>query len=354
MINLGILCGGNSAEHEISLLSAKNVLDAVDRSRFSPVIIGIEKSGRWLLENENDFLINPGDPRNVRLNPSGIPVTLAPASGGRLWFADAGQDAARHVAPLDVILPILHGPFGEDGTVQGLLKLAGVPFAGAGVLGSAVGMDKDVSKRLVRDAGLPGCSFFAATAKNLSSFKETTSRLGLPFFVKPANMGSSVGVFKVHNETEWRNAVKEAFFYDVKLIFEEFIAGREIECAVLDVPGAEPIASVLGEVRPLHEFYSYDAKYLDDNGAALDIPARLPAELSEKIRTMAAAVFKTLCCEGLARVDFFVTKDEKIFVNEINTMPGFTRISMYPKLFAECGIDYTNLISRVIDNALKK
>lgn len=347
-MKVGILCGGQSAEHEISLLSAKNVLDAIDRSRFEPVIIGIEKSGRWLLEEPRDFLIHPDDPRRVALNPHGVPVTLVPGAGGRLCFLEEHHDDVI----LDVIFPILHGPFGEDGTVQGLLKLAGVPFAGAGVIGSAVGMDKDVAKRLMRDAGLCVGKFLTVTAAQLPRYDDIVSRLGVPFFVKPANMGSSVGVRKVHSQTEWQDAIREALRYDTKVIIEEAIEGREIECGVLD--GDTLTASLPGEVRPVYEFYSYDAKYLDDNGAALEIPAKLSPDTTQRVRDSALTVFRTLCCEGLARVDFFVTAANEIYVNEINTMPGFTRISMYPKLFSVCGIDYTSLITRLIENAVAR
>ncbi|MDR1430489.1 MAG: D-alanine--D-alanine ligase, partial [Spirochaetaceae bacterium] len=244
-------------------------------------------------------------------------------------------------------------PFGEDGTAQGLLKLAGLPFVGAGVLGSAVGMDKDVMKRLLRDGGLPIGKFIVARAHEaFPDFDKVSSEIGLPFFVKPANMGSSVGVSKVHNRGEYLASLKEAFEYDLKILLEEFIPGREIECSVLG--NETPLASLPGEVRAAGEFYSYDAKYLDENGAALDIPAKIPADKIKEIQNLAVKTFQVLACEGLGRVDFFMKPDGSILVNEINTMPGFTKISMYPKLWEASGLSYTELIDRLIGLAVSR
>jgi len=345
-ITVGIIFGGKSAEHEVSLQSAKNVYDAIDRGRYNPVLIGIDKNGVWRSTGDSLSLLNSGDPRRISLNTSGDPVTLKPAGAGVL-STQAGPGVK-----LDVIFPILHGPLGEDGTVQGLLKLAGVPFVGSGVLGSAVSMDKDVMKRLFRDAGLPIGKFLSFRSREkLPSFAEIESALGCPFFVKPANMGSSVGINKVRNETEYTNAVKEAFQYDVKIIIEEFIPGREIECAVLG--NENPATSIPGEVIPTHEFYSYDAKYIDENGARLEIPALVDGDCQKRIQALAIKAFQTLYCEGLSRVDFFLKENGEVLLNEINTMPGFTKISMYPKLWEASGIGYTELISRLIELALK-
>jgi D-alanine-D-alanine ligase len=352
-INVGILFGGKSAEHEVSLQSAKNVFDAINREKYTPILIGIDKTGRWLLNNESKFLLDSGDPRKIRLDQAGKPVALVPECNGALSLLPGQGDSRK----LDVIFPILHGPFGEDGTVQGLLKLADIPFVGAGVLGSAAGMDKDVMKRLLRDAGLPIGAFISLRSHEaVPDFAQVTAKLGLPFFIKPANMGSSVGVSKVHSEDEYRAAVRNAFVYDRKIILEEFIKGREIECAVLG--NEEPRASVPGEVIASHdhEFYSYDAKYLDENGAALRIPAQLPPETVQKIQDLAVRTFKVLECEGLGRVDFFLREDGPgtVIVNEINTMPGFTRISMYPKLWGASGISYADLIDSLITLAVKR
>ncbi|MDR2576296.1 MAG: D-alanine--D-alanine ligase [Treponema sp.] len=346
-ITVGIIFGGKSAEHEVSLQSAKNVYDAIDRNKFDPVLIGIDKNGVWRSMGGSLSLLNSGDPRRISLNPDGIPVTLGPASGGLLSAKSAEGPK------IDVIFPILHGPLGEDGTVQGLLKLAGVPFVGSGVLGSAVGMDKDVMKRLFRDAGLPIGKFLTFKhSEKLPPFAEIEAALGSPSFVKPANMGSSVGVSKIRSEAEYENAVKEAFKYDVKIIIEEFIPGREIECAVLG--NENPTASIPGEVIPSHEFYSYDAKYIDENGARLEIPAKIDDDCKRRVQELAVKAFQTLCCEGLSRVDFFLKEDGGILINEINTMPGFTRVSMYPKLWEAGGIGYTELITRLIELALQK
>jgi D-alanine-D-alanine ligase len=348
-IRVGILFGGKSAEHEVSLQSAKNVFDAIDREKYTPILIGIDKSGKWLLNDESKFLLNADDPQRISLNLSSDSVALIPQSGGII----SNLSSPREEKAVDVVFPILHGPLGEDGTVQGLLKLADLPFVGAGVLGSAVGMDKDVMKRLLRDAGIPIGKFMVLKSHETPPpFKTITDKLGLPFFVKPANMGSSVGVSKVHNEGEYTAALESAFVYDVKAVREEFIRGRELECSVLG--GETPAASLPGEVVSTHEFYSYDAKYLDEKGAVLEIPAKLPAETVREIQELAVKTFQTLACEGLARVDFFLESGGGILVNEINTMPGFTRISMYPKLWEASGVSYTDLIDTLIELAIRR
>jgi D-alanine-D-alanine ligase len=329
-IRVGIIFGGKSAEHEVSLRSAKNVVEALDKSKYEPVLIGIEKSGKWQL--------------------GGKSVALLPEGGGKIESIEKheGHDDKK----IDVVFPILHGPFGEDGTVQGLLKLANIPFVGAGVLGSAVGMDKDVMKRLLRDAGIPIGKFVVAKEGDVPGYKKVTKELGSPVFVKPANMGSSVGVSKVKNEKEYREAIRKAFEYDRKVLVEENIEGREIECSVLG--NEDPKASVPGEVIPRHDFYSYEAKYIDENGAALEIPAKLPKSVVKKIQAIAIKTFRVLECEGFGRVDMFLKKNGEILVNEINTIPGFTSISMYPKLWEASGISYKELIDRLIQLALER
>jgi len=348
-LKVGILFGGKSAEHEVSLQSAKNVYDAIDRDKYEPVLIGIDKEGRWLLSEESRFLLDAEDPRHIRLNPSSDVVALVPHGKGTI----ENLSDAKNGKTIDVVFPILHGPFGEDGTVQGLLKLADVPFVGAGVLASAVGMDKDVMKRLLRAANLPIGKFRSFRSGELiPDYKALCAELGSLLFIKPANMGSSVGVSKVHAKEEFLPALNKAFEYDTKVIIEEFIQGRELECSVLG--NSEVEASVPGEVKPNHEFYSYDAKYIDEKGAVLVIPAEVSAETSKRVRELAIEVFIALCCEGLARVDFFLKEDGSIIVNEINTMPGFTRISMYPKLWEASGVSYTELIDRLIRLALER
>jgi D-alanine-D-alanine ligase len=342
-LNVGILFGGKSAEHEISLLSARNVYEALDKEKYNPVLIGIDKQGRWHLNRESRFLPDSGDPRLIRLDEAGSPAAIFPSSGGIL----TGQ------IRVDVAFPILHGPMGEDGTIQGLLKLADIPFVGAGVLGSAAGMDKDVMKRLLRDGGVPIGDFICLRSwEKTPEFDQTAARLGLPFFVKPANMGSSVGVHKIHSPEEYLPGIANAFKYDSKIVIEEFIPGRELECAVLG--NEAPQASVPGEIKSSHEFYSYEAKYIDENGAVTEIPAKIPEGTAERVRELAVKTFKILECEGLGRVDFFLKDSGEIIVNEINTMPGFTRISMYPKLWEASGVSYTELIDRLIILALER
>lgn len=347
-LNVGIIFGGKSAEHEVSLRSAANVVAALDRKKYRPVLIGIDKKGRWRRDDEALALLLSGERIGATVAARGDRVALVPQAEGIL----ANFNRPRSHERLDVIFPVLHGPFGEDGTVQGLLKLADVPFVGAGVLGSAVGMDKDVQKRLLREAGLPVGKFLALRAPREGNFAAAVRRLGLPFFVKPANLGSSVGVSKVRDERGFRRALKTAFAYDRKVLVEEFIDGREIECAVLG--NERPLASVPGEVVVNDDFYSYAAKYLDENGARLEIPAQLPAALAKKIRGLAVRVFSVLEAEGLARVDFFLKKNGAVVVNEINTLPGFTSISMYPRLWQASGVSYSELIDRLLGLARER
>jgi D-alanine-D-alanine ligase len=352
-INVGIIFGGKSVEHEVSLQSAKGVYDAIDREKYNPILIGIDKSGRWLRGGGSRFLLNADDPKKISLDPSGSPVALIPQSRGALSVPETGAGASAE--KVDVAFPVLHGAFGEDGTVQGLLKLADIPFVGSSVLGSAVGMDKDVMKRLLRDAGIPVGKFLVLrdreAASGTAAFDGAAEALGLPFFLKPANMGSSVGVCKVHGREEYQAGVAEAFSYDTKVILEEYIRGRELECSVLG--NEEPAASVPGEVISAHDFYSYDAKYLDEHGAALEIPAKVPEEIKTRVQSLAVETFRVLCGEGLARVDFFL-RENTVLVNEINTMPGFTRISMYPKLWEASGLSYTALLDRLIELAIRR
>lgn len=349
-ITVGILFGGKSAEHEVSLQSARNIVEAIDKTKYNVVLIGIDKTGKWLLNKDTSkFLLNSQNPKLIALNKeNGTAVSLIPQSNGSLSLERSSEDAGK----IDVVFPILHGPFGEDGTVQGLLKLAGVPFVGASVLGSAVGMDKDVMKRLLRDAKIPIGKFLVLRDGEKISFNTVAKTLGLPFFVKPANMGSSVGVNKVSNAKEFSKAIAEAFLFDHKVLLEENIVGREIECSVLG--NDKPIASTVGEIIVHKDFYSYEAKYIDEQGASLAIPAKLSKQTIKEVQKLAVATFKALGCEGLGRVDFFLKKNGKILVNEINTMPGFTSVSMYPKLWEKSGIPYAKLIDMLIALALER
>jgi D-alanine-D-alanine ligase len=348
---VGIIFGGKSAEHEVSLQSAQSILAALDPERYEAVLIGIDKTGRWALYDQARYLLNSDDPDRIQLQVSPQTVAVIPGAQERRVVHLAGRQLGEAI---DVVFPVLHGPFGEDGTVQGLLKLANLPFVGAGVLGSAVGMDKDVMKRLLRDAGVPVGKFLTVSARlrDRITFEQVERALGMPCFVKPANLGSSVGVSKVSHPKELAAALDEAFRFDTKVLIEEFIDGREIECAVLG--NDAPIASCPGEIIPTHEFYSYDAKYLDEHGASLRIPAELDEATTRRVQELAIRSFEVLCCEGMARVDCFLRPDGEVLVNEINTIPGFTKISMYPKLWEASGIPYRQLVERLIALAMER
>lgn len=346
-ITVGLLFGGKSSEHEISLLSAKNVIEALDRNKYDLVLIGIDKNGRWLSASESLSLLDGVSLPVASSAKNG--VALLPDSQGELIDFSANSARKR----VDVVFPVLHGASGEDGTVQGLLKLAGLPFVGADVLGSAIGMDKEVMKRLLKEAGLAIADFLALRKwQTAPDYDEVIKKLGENFFVKPANSGSSVGISKVHSREEYDQALVAAFLYDNKVLLEAGIKGREIECAVLG--NESPQASVPGEIIPQHEFYSYEAKYFDEKGALLEVPAKLDSELAKEISALAVRVFEVLSCEGLARVDFFLTDAGQILVNEINTLPGFTAVSMYPRLWQASGIGYGELIDALIDLAMAR
>jgi D-alanine-D-alanine ligase len=354
-IRVGVLFGGKSAEHEVALQSAKNIVEAIDKDKYEVTLIGIDKQGQWHLQDSAEFLLNAGNPATIALNVTSETLAVVPATQISQQLVSVTDHQS--VETLDVVFPVLHGPFGEDGTVQGLLKLAGIPFVGASVLGSAIGMDKDVMKRLLRDAGIPTARFlvFDYASRNDIYFDDVVSAIGLPCFIKPANLGSSVGIHKARNGQEFTEAINDAFQYDVKILIEEAIQGREIECSVLG--NENPMASVPGEIvtdKTKHEFYSYEAKYLDEHGAALKIPAELPEHLVRRVQELSVKAFKTLCCEGMARVDCFLTDDRQVVINEINTIPGFTKISMYPKLWEASGISYPELIDRLIQLAIQR
>lgn len=346
-LRVAILFGGKSAEHEISLISARNIVDAMDKNKYEVVAIGIDKQGRWHLDESARLLLGKSATK-VEYRDAQNAAAIMPGDSATPMVRPTGAG----LGAIDVVLPILHGPFGEDGTVQGLLKLANLPFVGAGVLGSAVGMDKDVMKRLLRDAKIPTPNFLAFTRSDKISFVKVKKTLGMPLFVKPANLGSSVGISKVVKPARFAAAVKEAFRYDNKIIIEESIQGREIECSVLG--NDQPIASLPGEIVVNRDFYSYDAKYLDDKAARLEIPARLPKTIIKKVRNIALQAYRALCCEGMGRIDFFVKANGRVLVNEINTIPGFTKISMYPKMWEASGISYSKLIDRLIQLAIQR
>ncbi|HWO12992.1 MAG TPA: D-alanine--D-alanine ligase family protein [Polyangiaceae bacterium] len=349
-LRVGIIFGGRSGEHEVSVMSARGILKALDPARFEPVPVGIDRQGRWQLV----------EPRALLEQASGANQVVGEGALARV--GDSAALERREPADLrgrfgvDVFFPIVHGTQGEDGALQGLLEMAGAPYVGCGVLGSAVGMDKDVSKRLLRDAGLPVVDFVVARAGSpaLAGVEQrVASELGFPCFVKPANLGSSVGVSKVRSAAELPAALEQAFRYDRKLVIERGIAAREIETAVLGL--AQPEVSLPGEIVPRHEFYSYEAKYLDPNGAELLVPAPLSEEQTREVQRLSLLAFEALELEGLARVDFFLDRGTgEWFVNEVNTLPGFTEVSMYARMWQHSGLSYRDLVTRLIELALAR
>jgi D-alanine-D-alanine ligase len=350
-IRVAVLFGGRSAEHEVSLQSARNVIDAIDREKYEAVLIGIDRSGAWFLNEESISLLHANDPRMISLEQNNYPVSLLPGNhAGVLVDLQGGGK----LPAVDVLFPVLHGPYGEDGSVQGLAKLANVPCVGSDILGSAIAMDKDVSKRLLRDAGIPVARHICLRGAGLTADvrDRLESDFGYPVYVKPANMGSSVGVSRVASADTLEAAVTAALRYDTKVVIEENIVGREIECSILGNDDA--LASAVGEIGTGDGFYSYEAKYIDGNAAELIIPAQLEPATEQRVRQTAIAAFHVLECRGMARVDMFLSADGEIYVNEINTIPGFTAISMYPKLWQVSGLSYTELINRLIQLALEE
>ncbi len=345
-IKIAVLFGGRSAEHEVSLQSAKSVIDALDKKKYDVVLIGITKEGKWIVNDRSTYLLHSENPKLIKLNNSNRNIALHPGNTAQL----EETDSANKIGPVDVVFPVMHGTYGEDGAIQGLLNIMDVAFVGPDILGSAVGMDKDVMKRLLRDAGIPIGKFLSVKKNERITFAEAKKQVGLPMFIKPANLGSSVGVSKVTDRVTFSKAVEDAFLYDTKIIIEEFIDGREIEVSVLG--NDDPIASVPGEIIPRHDFYSYESKYIDAEGAGLQIPANLPIKIQKEIQKNAIKTFTTLCCQGMGRVDCFLTKDNNVYVNEINTIPGFTKISMYPKLWEASGVSYPELLDKLISLAI--
>ena len=344
---MGVVLGGRSGEHEVSLESARSVMGALDRSKYEVVPIGIDRDGTWLLQGDPLAALEVAPSRSDR--GSGM---VAPSTGNAM-LSISGHSAGEPGGAIDIVLPVLHGPYGEDGTIQGLLEMADIPYVGSGVLGSAAGMDKGIMKAVFGEAGLPGASYRLVTVGEWQADRnglsaELTAELGYPLFVKPANLGSSVGITKVHGRHELSSAMDLAASYDRRILVEEAIVdAREIECAVLG--NDNPIASVCGEVFAAGEFYDYASKY-EDEASRTEAPADLPESISDAIRAIAIRGFKALDCSGLARVDFLLRRsDQEIFVIEANTMPGFTQISMYPKLWEASGLPYPELLDRLIE-----
>jgi D-alanine-D-alanine ligase len=361
-IRVGVIFGGRSGEHDVSITSAHAILNHIDRSRFEPVPIGITRDGAWL---------TGGNPLLQLASTSRLPLpdygdgpkeTATDAEINALVESEDPQELRSRtdttwIQDLDVVFPVLHGPMGEDGTVQGMFELAGIPYVGSAVLGSATAMDKITAKRLCENAGIPIVPWMSFNWRDWERASTDIAErieceIGYPCFVKPSNMGSSVGVYKVHDADELPDSVAGAGFHDRRLLVEQAVNARELEVSVLG--NDDPISSIVGEVVPGHEFYDYDAKYVDDSSELL-IPAPVSPEISDEVRRIAVDVFALLDCAGLARVDCFLDRDtEQIYFNEINTIPGFTPISMYPKLWGASGLPFDELVSRLIELAIDR
>lgn len=338
---VAILYGGRSVEHAVSVNSARNIFEYLDKKKFEAVPIGIAKSGKWYLTGSVSKEIETGSPVALVLDPSNPSFTRLDTGGN---FS------------VDIVFPVLHGTDGEDGSIQGLLKAMDLPMVGTGVLGSALSMNKIVAKRLLREAGLPVTDFltFRYDEKKKISFNAISKKLGLPFMVKSASLGSSVGVTKVKSKKDFQKAVDEAFRYDDEMLAEQYITGREIECALLGNTPVEP--SYPGEIviSKAYEFYTFDAKYVDPEAVRIDVPAKLTKTAAEKIRKVSKKAFEALHCQDFSRVDLFLDKKGNVYINEINTIPGFTNSSMYPMMWKERGISFPNLITRLLNLAQER
>jgi len=345
---IAIIYGGKSAEHEISIRSAKNVVHNIDTERYLYILIKINKDGEWLTDKKMIIDRNFDEIEDIITFCPKDSVFFNPGKGNQ-FIVNGNEQVGFSV---DAVFPVLHGPNGEDGTIQGLFKILGLPFVGPSVLGSAVGMDKEIMKRILQQAGIRIGDYLVAKDGVFPTFEEVKSSLGLPVYVKPANMGSSVGISKVTSQNEYKPAIDLAFQFDRKLVIEANIEGREIECAVLG--NDNPSASQPGEIIAVQDFYDYKSKYIDNSASELVVNAKMPEDTKLKLQDIAIKAFKALECEGMSRVDFFVTIDNDIIVNEINTIPGFTSISMYPKLWLESGISYKELITKLIDLAFDR
>jgi D-alanine-D-alanine ligase len=356
---VAVVFGGRSTEHAVSCVSAGSVLAAIDRDRYEVVPVGISREGRWVLaaDDPERLAITGGELPEVAGDGAAVVLSGDPTHRG-LSVYEPGE-MPQELGEVDVVLPLLHGPYGEDGTLQGLLELAGVPYVGSGVFASAAAMDKGHMKTLLQGAGLPVGQYAVVTprawAADPAAVRETAASLGYPLFVKPARAGSSVGITKVHAPAELDDAVEGAREHDPRVVLEAALEGREIECGVLEgLDGGPPEASVPGEVvvGGEHEFYDFAAKYLPDEGTELIVPAELPEQVATEVRELACAAFEALGCEGLARVDFFVGRDGTAVINEVNTMPGFTPVSMFPLMWKATGLDYPALVDRLVQTAL--
>lgn len=353
-LRIGVIFGGQSGEHEVSLVSGESVIKALNKSKYEVIPIGITKEGKWLTSGNPLEILKAGRFKELKTDSIIIPDPTK-----KYLIQISNKYFATHIKNpnnINLIIPMLHGTYGEDGTIQGLLELANIPYVGANVLGSAIGMDKIIQKQLFREVGLPVIDFLYFSSTDLKKSRKTIfskiKKLGYPVFVKPANLGSSVGISKVFDQNKLLSSINHALQYDRKIIIEKaLIKPREIEMAVLG--NDAPETSVPGEIVASNEFYDYDAKYVDDLSKTI-IPAPLPKKISEQIKEMAVKAFKTIDCSGMARVDFLVTKNNKIYISELNTIPGFTSISMYPKLWQASGLTYPKLLDKLIFLAIER
>lgn len=345
---VGLVFGGRSAEHEVSLVSAKNIYNAIDTKDYDVLLLGISKEGTWYQFANADVFKKNKSLDDVNLSHED-PITLVSVGGHPFIFSLKTYERRQ----IDCAFPIIHGTMGEDGTLQGLFKVVQLPFVGCDVLASAVGMDKEFMKRLMTESGIKNSKYLTLRKENLFKYADVVKHLGTPFFIKPANAGSSVGVHKIKSEDDYINKVGDSFLYDHKVLAEQFNDGQEIECSVLGL-NQKAKASLPGQLKVNHEFYSYEAKYVDAKGAEIIIPAQITDVQIKQIQALAVKTFQILGCDGLARVDFFLNKNGDILVNEINTLPGFTQISMYPKMWEASGLKYSALITELIQIAFEK
>lgn len=343
-INVALVFGGRSAEHEISLRSAQNVIEAIDKEKYNLYYVAIDKAGFWYTNTKVNGSV-PEFPLSLDTFTDALSINMT--GEDKLFVLSEGVQLK-----IDLFFPILHGPYGEDGSIQGLFRSLDVAFVGSDVLGSSAGMDKDAMKRLLRASSIPIGDYIACYQGEVPGFDQVKKQLGLPVYIKPANMGSSVGISKVESEKTYEAAIETAFRYDRKIVIERNIEGLELECAILGNQDAK--ASAVGRVIAYHEFYTYESKYVDDQGFKLEIPAKISEAQTQAVREMALRVYRAVEAEGLSRVDVFLTKEGQIIVNEINTMPGFTSVSMYPMLWKEKGISYSELIDRLITLGLQR
>lgn len=348
MKKIMIVFGGRSSEHEVSLNSAKNIYKAMDKKKFLPLLVSISKEGTWYMLDEKTFLDKKAVSDSEMTEATPISVVSFRGQTSIINLKNFEKTS------FDCVFPIIHGTNGEDGTLQGYFKILNVPFVGCGVLSSAICMDKEFMKVVLTGKGIPNSKYMVVHKDGpATTYEHLSKNLGSPFFIKPANAGSSVGVHKIKSADDYKNKIQDTFLYDHKIIAEEFILGREIECSVMGLNHSAKPATP-GELNVKHEFYSYEAKYLDDSGAEIIIPAKLPTAKTEELRSLAKKTYEAMGCDGMARVDFFMKENGDLIVNELNTLPGFTKISMYPMMWEAHGLPYTELISELIDLAFRK